>query len=214
MDIPSDLLNQARDGRVVLFLGAGASSNAVTQSGHRCPTTKELGHLLSDKFLGGYMRDDQLGQIAEYAISETDVGRVQQFIRDMFLPLRPTSAHLLLPKLMWHGLATTNYDLLIETAYQEVKDRLQEPRPLVENKDRIDDNLRDPRNVLLLKLHGCVTRITNEECPLVLTPDQYLDTELAGRVFSTHLRSGLRSTRLCSSAKVFRIRTSVRSSSN
>src|SRR5947209_3730552 len=166
MDIPSDLLNQVREGRVVLFLGAGASSGSGTNDGHRCPTTLELGRLLSDKFLGGYLRDGQLSQISEYAISEADLGRVQSLIRDTFQPLHPTEAHKLLPKFIWHGLVTTNYDMLIEEAYAEVKDHLQQSRPMIEDRDRIDENLRDPRNVLLLKLHGCITRITNELCPL------------------------------------------------
>ena len=45
---------------------------------------------------------------------------------------------------------------------------------MIEDRDRIDDQRRDPRNVVLLKLHGCITRITNEQCPLILTPDQYV----------------------------------------
>jgi cold shock CspA family protein/Flp pilus assembly protein TadD len=175
MDIPNDLLNQVRDGRVDLFLGAGASRTALTADGRGCPTTIQLGHLLSDEFLGGYIRDGQLSQIAEYAISERDLGSVQAFIREQFLHLVPTDGHKLLPRFVWHGLATTNYDLLIEDAYTQTRERLQEPRPMIEDRDRVDDNLRDPRNVLLLKLHGCITRITNEHCPLILTPDQYLE---------------------------------------
>ncbi len=187
MHVSSDLLNQIREGRVVLFLGAGASRDAVSASGDHCPTTVQLGHLLSDKFLGGYLRDGQLGQIAEYAVSECgDLGRIQQFIRDTFLPFLPTDAHKLIPKFIWHGLATTNYDLLIEAGYAATKERLQEVRPMIEDRDRIDENLRDPRNVLLLKLHGCITRITSEECPLILTPDQYLEHHKGrSRLFST-----------------------------
>src|SRR5437899_1961741 len=98
MDIPGDLLNQVRDGRVVLFLGAGASRDSETADGHRCPTTVQLTELLSDKFLGGYLREGQLGQVAEYAISESDLGRVQTFVQETFLPLLPTEAHKLLPR--------------------------------------------------------------------------------------------------------------------
>jgi len=148
--------------------------------------------LLSDKFLGGYLRDAQLGQIAEYAISECgDLGRVQQFIREKFLPLLPTEGHKLIPKFVWHGLATTNYDQLIEDGYAQTKDRQQEPRPMIEDRDRIDENLRDPRNVLLLKLHGCITRITSERCPLILTPDQYLEHRSGrSRLFRTLMEWG------------------------
>lgn len=186
MNVPSDLLNQVREGRVVLFLGAGASRDSASPDGRRCPSTVELGNLLSDKFLGGSLRDGQLSQIADYAISERDLGAVQSFIRDTFKSLLPTEAHKLLPKFIWHGLATTNYDLLIESAYADVRGRLQEPRPMIEDRDRVDENLRDFQNVLLLKLHGCITRISNEACPLILTPDQYLEHRKGrSRLFNT-----------------------------
>lgn len=186
MDIPSDLLNQVRDGRTVLLLGAGASIGSQTKEGQRCLSSFELGRLLSDKLLGGYLRDGQLSQIAEYAISETDLGRVQSLIRDTFQGLQPTPAHKLLPRFVWHGLATTNYDMLIEEAYSEIADRQQQPRPMIEDRDRIDENRRDSRNVVLLKLHGCITRITNEKCPLILTPDQYRQHKNSrSRLFNT-----------------------------
>jgi SIR2-like domain len=73
-----------------------------------------------------------------------------------------------------YGLATTNYDLLIEKAYAQPS-ALQYVRPLIENSDRIEENLRDPHNILLLKLHGCITRAANPNCPLILTTDQYIE---------------------------------------
>lgn len=186
MEIPSHLVDLVREGKVVPFLGAGASLDSTTECGTRCPGSKELGRILADKFLGGSFRDASLSQIAEYAISESDLGTVQQFIRATFLGLRPTAAHLLLPKFVWWGLATTNYDLLIETAYSETKSRVQDVRPMVEDTDRVDDQLRDKRNVLLLKLHGCINRIASDRCPLILTLDQYIGhREYRGRLFRT-----------------------------
>jgi hypothetical protein len=58
----------------------------------------------------------------------------------------------------WHGLATTNYDRLIEEAYRATPAAVQIPKPFIENGDRIEENLRDRRNVPLLKLHGCISR--------------------------------------------------------
>src|SRR5271168_3877545 len=82
IDIPGDLLTQVREGRVVLLLGAGASLDAKKPDGSRCPSTTELGRLISEKLLAGYLRDGQLSQIAEFAISEADLGRLQVLIRD------------------------------------------------------------------------------------------------------------------------------------
>jgi hypothetical protein len=80
-----------------------------------------------------------------------------------------------LPTFRWWGIATTNYDRLIEKAYLGAAEPIQTLVPMIENGDRIDEHTRDPRNLLLLKLHGCVTRTANPGCPLILTVDQYID---------------------------------------
>jgi tetratricopeptide (TPR) repeat protein len=175
MDIPDFLSTQVRDGNAVIFLGAGASRNAQTMDGRRCPTTQELTEKLSAQFLGGKYKTAPLNQVVEYAISESDLMTVQTFIRSLFLDLQPTIAHTKLPRFDWHGLATTNYDLLVEEAFQKAMGSGQSVRPLIENTDRVDENLRDARNVLYVKLHGCISRINNPECPLILTTDQYIE---------------------------------------
>ena len=52
--------------------------------------------------------------------------------------------------------------------------------PIISNGDRIQDALRSPDNVLLLKLHGCISHTADEHCPLILTTDQYVQYK-AGR---------------------------------
>jgi hypothetical protein len=186
MEIPDYLESQTREGRVVLFLGAGASAAATNSRGEHPPTAARLGEMLADKFLGGKYRTHPLNQIAEYAISESDLGAIQSFIRDEFEKYEPSPAHLLIPRFWWYGLATTNYDRLIEKAYTSADSSLQEIRPLIENTDRIDDNLRQARNVLLLKLHGCVTRSSNPSCQMILTVDQYVEHRKGrDRLFAT-----------------------------
>jgi hypothetical protein len=123
--------------------------------------------------LGGKHKDLSLDQVGEYAISESDLVSVQEYLRELFEPFQPTDAHQLLPSFRWAGLATTNYDRLIERAYEK-PDAAQKPVPFIENGDRVDELMRDPKSVKLLKLHGCITRTANADCPLILTPDQYI----------------------------------------
>src|SRR5260370_11374303 len=175
MEIPDFLSAQVRDGNAVIFLGAGASRNAQAMDGRKCPTTQELTEKLSAQFLGGKYKTAPLNQVVEYAISESDLMTVTVFIRVLILDLLPTIAHTKLPRFDWHGLATTNYDLLVEEAFQKATGSVQPLRPLIENSDRVDENLRDARNVLYVKLHGCSSRINNPECPLILTTDQYIE---------------------------------------
>ena len=105
MDIPSFLRTNVQQGKVALMLGAGASMEAKSDKGKNAPSAKELTRLLSIKFLGGGFSDYPLGQVAELAISESDLVSVQEYIRELFEPLAPTDAHFLLPKFAWHGIA-------------------------------------------------------------------------------------------------------------
>ena len=63
--------------------------------------------------------------------------------------------------------------MVIETAYQEERDRLQNLVPILSNEDRVDEKLRDEMQLAYLKLHGCVTITHRDDLPLILTPDQY-----------------------------------------
>src|SRR5881275_2888513 len=118
MDIPDYLVSQVREGKVVAFLRAGASRSAQDRSGKPGPMGKELGELIADRFLGGKYRTSPLNQISEYAICESNLATVQEFIKMVVDPLQPSAAHLKLPDFVWHGLATTNYDRLVELAYE------------------------------------------------------------------------------------------------
>jgi cold shock CspA family protein/tetratricopeptide (TPR) repeat protein len=184
MEIPDFLEQQLREGKVVLCLGAGTALNAKDDRGQGPPTGKGLAALLANKFLGGKYKDSPLAQVAEYAISESDLGQVQSYIRGLLEPLQPTASHVAMTTFPWYGIATTNYDRLVEKAYEQSRDAVQEARPLIENGDKVEDNTRDPSNILLLKLHGCITRTSNEKCPLILTVDQYLQyRECRSRLF-------------------------------
>ena len=178
MDLPPYLTKQVGAGKAALVLGAGASFGAIHPEGRTPPSGRDLGKRLSQEFLGGAHSDESLGVIAELAISESDLRTVQEFIRDLFEPFQPADFHKRLPTFRWHGIATLNYDLVIERAYTESPH--QQLQPVVSNQDRIEDLRTSPRDLLYLKLHGCITRAADHVIPLILTPDQYV-THRKGR---------------------------------
>jgi cold shock CspA family protein len=180
MELTPYLIDQIKNGKVVLFLGSGASCEAVDAKGNRPPTGKQLAKNISEKFLGGKFKDLPLHQVSEYAINESSLFAVQNFIKEIFEPFEPSEAHCLMATFKWAALASTNYDLLVEKAYEKVKDAPQMPAPFIENGDRPEDKLRDENAIQYLKLHGCITRIANSKCPLILTTDQYIEYR-AGR---------------------------------
>jgi hypothetical protein len=99
IEIPPFLLQQIQEAKAILLLGAGASLSARDAEGNRPPTGAELGALLADRFLGGKFKTDSLAQIAGYAINESDLPTVQDFIRDVLQAFRPSKAHETIPRL-------------------------------------------------------------------------------------------------------------------
>lgn len=180
MDIPDALIGGVRKGNVALFLGAGASIGAKNSKGDDIPTAKELASLLAKEFLGGTHSSDPLPIVAELSISESSLFSVQEFIRNIFDDFQPARFHKVLPTFRWRGIATTNFDLVMERAYQQCAKRAQELVPFIKNGDRVDQKMRTQSSIMLVKLHGCITCIDDEDAKLILSIDQYV-THKKGR---------------------------------
>ena len=188
MNIPDVLVAQVRQGSAALLLGAGASYGAIGPSSESPPDSRELGRLLSQEFLGGEHQDDPLHVVSELAISEADLFTVQEYIRHVFDEFQPAEFHKRLATFRWHGIATTNFDLVVERAYAASSSRAQDLIPLRKNGDRVEDHLRSPDALLFLKLHGCITRTADPEIPLILTVDQYITHRRGRNRLFDHLR--------------------------
>ncbi len=174
MDIPTPLKAAVESGNAVLLLGSGASLAGRDDAGKSPPTTPQLAKLLCDRFLSSDYERHPLTQVADYAISESSLFDVQDYIRDIFLPFKPSSSHLLIPSFRWRAIITTNYDRLVEEAYSRDPAPAQRLVPLFRNTDRWDDVLRDANSVPLLKLHGCISLTHDANCPLILSTEQYI----------------------------------------
>ena len=167
------LLDQIRNGNAMLFLGAGASYGARGSNGEKPLSANELRDKLSDKFLGGELKDRTLSEVAEYAKNESSLYDVQRMIFSLFEPLRPASHHFLISKFRWHAIVTTNYDFLVERAYDQSKSALQKIIRISRDGNASSADLGSPQNVPFLKLHGCLSSITDDSPPLILSTEEY-----------------------------------------
>ncbi len=174
MNIPNILLDQIRQGQVVLFLGSGASADALHKDHGQPPTGQKLADLIAERFLGPEFHNHPLAQVAELAISETDLFTVQDYIASLFQDFYPNTFHKLIPRFVWKAIATTNYDLILERAYDAVPDRLQRPVVFKKNGERVEQKLSGRADVLIMKLHGSITDTNDPQIPLILTPEQYV----------------------------------------
>lgn len=172
-EIPKALIDQIKEGNVVLFLGSGALIGAFHKNGNKAPVGRELASILVRQFLDEDLNDSSLSIVSELAISEYDLYTVQKFIADYFEDFEPSDFHLKIPYIKWKAIVTTNYDLVIEKTYSKVSKKQQTLVKFIKD-ERIDDKLKTVNDLQYFKLHGCITEINNPSLPLILTTDQYV----------------------------------------
>lgn len=179
INIPPALIAAIKEQRAVLFLGAGASRYAKHPRGELIPQGDKLRDLISDKFLGGKLKDRSLSAVAAIAANEAGLIAFQSYVRELFLPFEPADFQLLIPKFRWRAIVTTNFDLIVERAYASAPTRFQNLVKTVKDGDGIDIRLnRETDPVGFYKLHGCIDFYTDLEIPLILGNEQYASYEV------------------------------------
>jgi hypothetical protein len=86
----------------------------------------------------------------------------------------PSDFHLIIPTFRWRTIASTNFDLLIERAYENNRGSVQTLVKTVKDGDLFDtrmNEISDP--VGFYKLHGCIDSYVDAEIPLILGQEQY-----------------------------------------
>lgn len=171
-ELPLTLIDAVRDQRVVLFLGAGANVGASHPKSRKVPVGEGLRDIICDKYFGGSMKTKSLMSVSAFAANEVGLVAFQKFIREVFEPFGPAEYHHLIPSFRWKAIASTNYDLIIERAYE--KSALQELIPSFKDNDGFGTRAHDATHPLgYYKLHGCIDHYTDESIPLVLSNEQY-----------------------------------------
>lgn len=172
LQLPADLVRDVREGRAVLFLGAGASVGAKAAE-RSIPTGAGLAKLLRDAFLDDSYEGLDFRSIYDLSCSVRSVPDVQRKVFEILNPFQPADFHRLIPTFGWAGLAGTNYDLIIERAYARSANAVQAIISHTKDGDGANDRLTD-RSVLYVKLHGCLTRHSEVRPPMVASTDQLI----------------------------------------
>ncbi|SFA86582.1 'Cold-shock' DNA-binding domain-containing protein [Poseidonocella pacifica] len=175
LELPHALVEAVKDKRVVLVFGAGSSKESTNEFGSTPPDGNQMRDKLAKKFLGKNKDERDLQTVSEIAIS-SGAGQPQVFeeIAKMLYGFKSSAAHRSISQFMWRGIATTNYDKLIELGYSDSPDSKQVCLPFVKDLEPYDDRLDAEQNpVALLKLHGCIDHRLDREIPLVLSHAHY-----------------------------------------
>jgi tetratricopeptide (TPR) repeat protein len=152
---------------------------ATTPEGKPIPAGEQLGALIAKDFLGGKYAERDFKTICDFAINRKSVRELQEYIHDTLLPFQPAQFHYLIPQFIWSGIVTTNYDLVVERAYDGCKTPLQHLAPFRSDADVPADGFK-PSSLQYVKLHGCLTEYQKTDPPLIASTDQIIE-HITGR---------------------------------
>ena len=121
MKIPKPLLDDIKTGKCLPFIGAGFSLNCNTPIGLEMPDWKGLAKILAEEAdIDSKLSPDKIASLYERRF-----GRVQliESIRHALQVdrIEPGNVHHNFASITFDTVYTTNFDLLLETAYQKTK---------------------------------------------------------------------------------------------
>ena len=165
MKIPEELYNYIISGKCVLFLGAGASMETGA------PSAQQIARELGKKYLQGQHREEPLSKVAAYIETKPGLGKTIfiNYLINHLSHLTPSEAHFLIPKFNWAAVYTTNYDTLVEQAYEQITEGRIKCKPIISSSDLMGNMSEDSNCMYIYKPHGCITRPSS----MVVTEDDY-----------------------------------------
>jgi hypothetical protein len=182
--IPQPLIDEIAAGRCLVFVGAGFSLGARLPAGLSMPTWKELTRRLANELGRSSRRAGSALEVAE--AFEREFGRVAliEAIRGALHPdeATPGPAHEALARFPFDTVYTTNFDLLLEAAWGQVK---RPVRSLVGEKQLAFHG--GPTFTTIIKMHGDL----NHQESIVATAADYASFIGQHPVLATHLSAML-----------------------
>jgi tetratricopeptide (TPR) repeat protein len=172
--LDTGLLDAIRSGRAVLFMGAGAARGAAKPDGGNIPDAPALAERIIKQFLDPNYAGLDFRSAYDLAASSRSVRELQTFLHTELIEYQPAGFHLKLPTFVWAGLVTTNYDLVIERAYEKCEDPTQELITFCQDRDGSTDRLGTGK-LLYVKLHGCITHYQEVNPPLISSTEQIIN---------------------------------------
>jgi hypothetical protein len=152
--LPIGLTSAIESGRSVLFLGAGIAHHACDADGRSAPSGHELALEMAAAFDIDVTAPEEVSLPTIAQIVEIRKGRLEldAFLTERLAPLEPDDELTWLIGLPWAAIFTTNYDQVIERAF-EILDN--PPRNPIVISASADVRAPDPRfEVPIVHLHG------------------------------------------------------------
>ncbi|MBN2314479.1 MAG: SIR2 family protein [Sedimentisphaerales bacterium] len=162
-----EIISQIAKGKVVLFLGAGASHSAGGPSG------KKLTQMIKSKFPKIDQDQNDFIEVCQDVVDTPpyDKNNLDEFVREKLLSLQPSSSHKAMTRYNWAAIFTTNFDDLVEVAYRTTPDASKRCIPVYSDNPQVTPG--DRSKVHLFKMMGCMQAQASESGQMVLSRADY-----------------------------------------
>jgi len=179
----AEVFKKIADRNTILFLGAGAS---VGDSKY---LSKDLIDYYEEK-KGISWNISDLTEFVDTLINDPSCSREEfdNLVDVCLRNYRKTKAHEVLARLNWREIITTNYDLLIENSFEEIKGTPAQNLRLKQIRERKDYGFRpDNDELLYIKLNGCLS--DKKKYKLVASTDDFEKAKPFYRVVLNSLKA-------------------------
>jgi tetratricopeptide (TPR) repeat protein len=169
IELPLGLRTALETGRCVLFLGAGIGAHVMDPNGNPGPDGATLARELAKEFSIDISSDAQLSKVASVVELRRGRADLEAFLQIRLGNLIPDDSLKWLFTIRWSAVFTTNYDDVIQRAYELIPDPPQKPITVTLASDLVHH---DPGfEVPIYHLHGKLIGSGNR--PILITEDDY-----------------------------------------
>ncbi len=156
-----------KESNTILFLGAGASV------GEKRYLSKEIIEYYESK-IGKQFKESNITKWLDILSADDSFSRTNfdNFVQELLLKLTVTDAHRIVAEIPWREIITTNYDLLIERAFDKINSSTQRIYDLKPIRNQKQYNYRESNTeVRYIKLNGCIS--DKSLYPLAFSTDDF-----------------------------------------
>jgi len=170
-DIFEHICGRLQERRASLFLGAGINRDSKSADGTPFPLGEDLAAMLCRDILGDAELALTLDEAAEYCRQKVGASELNRYLFDVLSAYDPGRCHMLLTKLPWDTIFTTNFDLLLEKACEADPGLLGGLQRITSVEADLSAFSED--DTLYYKLHGSIDLANTDAGRLILTKEDY-----------------------------------------
>lgn len=175
--IPKTLQEDFIENRVVPFIGAGFSKNAVSSVGTSILDWNGLGRKIAE-YIPNYEYTNALEALSLFEAEFSRTKLIEIIAKELKInSMRPGDVHQALCSLNFDTICTTNFDFLIEQALEDSR----APYSTITSEDRLAIDIKEKTKVV--KLHGDF----NNPSSMVITEDDYDCFLDRNKILSTYI---------------------------